>query len=150
MPSGASSREAARVRARIAAFTAHPVSIDDLTKRPLVLPDAGFADTDPTRQQLSLRAQQLAIPLVPDIEVESGAAALSVAATGLAGAIASVPVAEALGYTDKLTWASLDPPLIETFAVITRDPTNLSPATEAMIELVDQHMGLLHREHEAE
>lgn len=130
--------------------TATPVTIDELTKRPLVLPEAGFADTDPTRQQLSIRAQRLAIPLVPDIEVETGAAALSVAASGLAGAVASVPVAEALGYTEKLTWTSLEPPLIETFAVITRDPTNLSPATEAMVELLNQHMAMLHREHEAE
>lgn len=41
----------------------------------------------------------------------------------------SVPVAEALGYTKTLSWVNLDPPLIETFAVISRDPTNLSPAT---------------------
>ena len=128
--------------------TARPVSIADLAARPLVLPDAGYADTDPTRQQLSIRAQRQGFPLVPDIEVETGAAALSVAASGLAGAIASVPVAEALGYTKRLTWASLDPPLIETFAVITRDPNSLSPATEAMIELVNQHMRMLHQEHE--
>ncbi|MFT4166315.1 MAG: LysR family transcriptional regulator substrate-binding protein [Microlunatus sp.] len=125
-----------------------PVTIADLSARPLVLPDAGYADTDPTRQQLSIRAQRQGFPLVPDIEVETGAAALSVAASGLAGAIASVPVAEALGYTKHLTWASLDPPLIETFAVITRDPNSLSPATEAMIELVNQHMRMLHHEHE--
>ena len=128
--------------------TAHPLTIADLASRPLVLPDAGYADTDPTRQQLSIRAQRQGFPLVPDIEVETGAAALSVAASGLAGAIASLPVAEALGYTKRLTWASLNPPLIETFAVITRDPNSLSPATEAMIELVNQHMRMLHHEHD--
>jgi LysR family cyn operon transcriptional activator len=131
------------------AATAAPVSIQDLTKRPLVLPDASWADTDPTRRQLSARAQRLGHPLVPDIEVETGAAALSIAASGVAGAVASVPVAEALGYTKKLTWVSLDPPLIETFAVITRDPTSLSPATEAMIGLINQHMRMLHREYES-
>jgi LysR family transcriptional regulator, cyn operon transcriptional activator len=86
---------------------------------------------------------------VPDIEVETGAAALSIAASGVAGAVASVPIAEALGYTKKLTWVSLDPPLIETFAVITRDPTSLSPATVAMIGLINQHMRMLHREYES-
>ena len=126
--------------------TERPVSIDDLTRRPLVLPDASYADSDPTRRQLSARAQSQGHPLVPEIEVETGAAALSVAASGVAGAIASVPVAEALGYTKSLSWVSLDPPLIETFAVITRDPTNLSPGTEAMIELINQHMRMLHRE----
>jgi hypothetical protein len=51
---------------------------------------------------------------------------LSIAASGVAGAVASVSVAEALGYPKKLSWVSLDPPLIETFAVIIRDPTSLS------------------------
>jgi LysR family transcriptional regulator, cyn operon transcriptional activator len=131
-----------------AAATAAPVSIQDLLRRPLVLPDSSWSDVDPMRRQLSERAQALGYPLIPDIEVETGVAALSIAASGVAGAVASVPVAEALGYTKKLTWASLDPPLIETFAVITRDPTNLSPATEAMIELTSQHMRMLHQQYE--
>ena len=128
--------------------TAAPVSIQDLLQRPLVLPDSSWSDVDPMRRQLSERAQALGYPLIPDIEVETGVAALSIAASGVAGAVASVPVAEALGYTKKLTWASLDPPLIETFAVITRDPTNLSPATVAMIELTSQHMRMLHQQYE--
>jgi LysR family transcriptional regulator, cyn operon transcriptional activator len=131
-----------------AAATAAPVNIQDLARRPLVLPDSSWSDVDPMRRQLSERAQALGYPLIPDIEVETGVAALSIAASGVAGAVASVPVAEALGYTKKLTWASLDPPLIETFAVITRDPTNLSPATEAMIELTSQHMRMLHQQYE--
>jgi LysR family cyn operon transcriptional activator len=131
-----------------AAATAAPVSIQDLARRPLVLPDSSWSDVDPMRRQLSERAQAQGYPLIPDIEVETGVAALSIAASGVAGAVASVPVAEALGYTKKLTWASLDPPLIETFAVITRDPTNLSPATEAMIELTSLHMRMLHQQYE--
>ena len=128
--------------------TAAPVSIQDLLQRPLVLPDSSWSDVDPMRRQLSERAQALGYPLIPDIEVETGVGALSIAASGVAGAVASVPVAEALGYTKRLTWTSLDPPLIETFAVITRDPTNLSPATEAMIELTSLHMRMLHQQYE--
>lgn len=45
---------------------------------------------------------------------------IAVAAPGTAGAVASVPVAQALGYTGKLHWVSLEPPLIETFAIISR------------------------------
>jgi DNA-binding transcriptional LysR family regulator len=126
-----------------------PVAIESLLERPLVLPDAGWAENDPTRRQLSERAQVLGRPFVPDIEVETGAAALAVAVTGVAGAVASVPVAEALGYTRTMHWGSLDPPLIETFAVITRDPGSLSPGTRAMIELVQEHMGKLHRQYQA-
>ncbi|MEU6145621.1 LysR family transcriptional regulator [Streptomyces sp. NPDC047081] len=130
------------------AATAAPVGIDKLLERPLVLPESGWAQTDPTRRQLSDRAQKLGQALVPDIEVESCVAALDIAASGVAGAVASVPVAEALGYTKSLSWTSLDPPLIETFAIITRDPTSLSPGTQAMIKLVEEHMGRLHTEYQ--
>ena len=75
-----------------------------------------------------------------------GAAALGIAASGVAGTVASIPVAQALGYTKTLSWVSLDPPLTETFAVVTREPASLSPGTRAMIELVEQHMRMLHRE----
>ncbi len=127
------------------AATAEPATIAALLQRPLGLPEAGYAQTDPTRRQLSERAQQLGRPLVPDIEVETGAAALGIAASGVAGCVASGPVAEALGSTKRLHRVSLQPPLTETFAVITRDPASLSPGTRAMIELVEQHMRTLHR-----
>jgi LysR family cyn operon transcriptional activator len=128
--------------------TRTPMTVKDLGRRPLVLPDASWANTDPTRRQLNERAQRLGDPLHPDIEVEFGAAALAVAASGVAGAVASVPIAEALGYTKRLTWVSLDPPLIETFAIITRDPSSVSPATKAMIDLTSQHMRMLHEQYE--
>lgn len=125
-----------------------PVTIEGLLQRPLVLPDSGWAQNDPTRRQLSERAQTIGMPFIPDIEVETGAAALAIAATGTAAAVASVPVAEALGYTDRLNYVSLDPPLIETFAIISRDPGSLSPATQAMIKLAEEHMRMLHRQYQ--
>lgn len=125
-----------------------PVSIEGLLQRPLVLPDSGWAQNDPTRRQLSERAQTIGMPFIPDIEVETGAAALAIAASGTAAAVASVPVAEALGYTSRLNYVSLDPPLIETFAIISRDPASLSPATQAMIKLAEEHMRMLHREYQ--
>lgn len=130
------------------AATARPVTVQGLLERPLVLPDSGWAQTDPTRRQLSSRAQRAGSSLVPDIEVETGVAALQIAASGVAGAVVSVPVAEALGYTKRLHWVSLDPPLVETFAVITRDPDGLSPGTQAMIELLSQHMRMLHDQYD--
>ena len=132
------------------AVVARRVTVADITDRPLVLPDSRFADTDQTRRQLSERAQRLGRELVPEIEVETGAAALSVAASGVAGAVASVPVAEALGYTGRLSWVSLDPPVVETFAIVTRDAANLSPAATAMIELITEQMKTLHRAYQPE
>jgi LysR family transcriptional regulator, cyn operon transcriptional activator len=131
------------------AAKAAPVSIQDLTKRPLVLPDASWADTDPTRRQLSARAQRLVTRWCPTSRWRPVLLRCRSRRAGVAGAVASVPIAEAFGYAKKLTWVSLDPPLIETFAVITRDPTSLSPATEAMIGLINQHMRMLHREYES-
>lgn len=125
-----------------------PVTIEGLMQRPLVLPDSGWAQNDPTRRQLSERAQTIGMPFIPDIEVETGAAALAIAASGTAAAVASVPVAEALGYTNRLNYVSLDPPLIETFAIISRDPASLSPATQAMIKLAEEHMRMLHRQYQ--
>jgi DNA-binding transcriptional LysR family regulator len=124
------------------------VTIEGLLQRPLVLPDSGWAENDPTRRQLSERAQTIGMPFIPDIEVETGAAALAIAASGTAAAVASVPVAEALGYTNRLNYVSLDPPLIETFAIISRDPASLSPATQSMIKLAEEHMRMLHRQYQ--
>jgi hypothetical protein len=57
-------------------------------------------------------------------------------------AVASIPVAEALGYTNHLNYVSLDPPLIETFAIISRDPASLSQATQAT-QAREEHMRML-------
>ncbi|MFK0009519.1 LysR family transcriptional regulator [Paenarthrobacter sp. NPDC090520] len=129
------------------AFTATPVSVEELACRPLVLAESGWAELDPTRRQLNDRAQKLGVTLTPEIEVEAPSAALEVAAAGMAGAIVSAPVAQALGYSRTLHSVSLDPPLIETFAIVTRDPEALSPGTRAMIACVQEHMGKLHSEH---
>lgn len=127
----------------------HPLTIEDLVSRPLILPEAGWSNNDPSRRQLNERAQQQGLSLTPDIEVETTAAGLEAATSGCAGMVASMPVAEALGYTKRLHWASLDPPIIETFAIIVRDPIHLSPATQVMIDLVKQHMRMLHNERPA-
>ncbi|NQD87798.1 LysR family transcriptional regulator [Paenarthrobacter sp. CM16] len=128
--------------------TAAPVPVANLTLRPMVLAESGWSQLDPTRRQLNDRAQKLGLSLTPDVEVETPAGALAVAATGLAGTVVSAPVAEALGYGKTLHSVSLDPPLIETFAIITRDPWSLSPGTKAMIELVEEHMSKLHDEYQ--
>lgn len=126
-----------------------PVSIQDMLSRPLILAEAGWSRTDPSRRQLNELAQRQGLTLSPDIEVETTAAGLEAATSGCAGVVASMPVAEALGYTSRLGWTSIDPPLIETFAIVTRDPGHLSPATRVMIDLVKQHMRMLHQERSA-
>ena len=125
-----------------------PVSIEGLLQRPLFLPYLGLGKNNHLRCQPRERAQTIGMPFIPDIEVETGAAALAIAASVTAPAWPQSRLSEALGYTSRLNYVSLDPPLIETFAIISRDPASLSPATQAMIKLAEEHMRMLHREYQ--
>jgi LysR family transcriptional regulator, cyn operon transcriptional activator len=93
---------------------------------------------DPTRRQLLTIAQNAGVAVHPVVEVESPAVALELAGRGVGDTLISLPLAHALGATKALHWASLDPPLFETFAFITRRDARVSPATEVVIRLVRQ------------
>jgi DNA-binding transcriptional LysR family regulator len=125
--------------------TRRPVTALDLSGVPLVLPEARWGNADPTRRQLLERAQNAGVSLVPAIEVESPAAALALAARGVADTVISLPLAHHLGCTEGLHWAPLDPPLYETFAFITRRDAHLSPATQVLMDLARDHLQRLPR-----
>jgi DNA-binding transcriptional LysR family regulator len=74
------------------------------------------------------------------VEVESPASALALAARGVGDTVISLPLARYLGYTGRLHWVSLDPPLHETFAFITRHAAHLSPATRVLMRLASRHL----------
>jgi LysR family transcriptional regulator, cyn operon transcriptional activator len=78
----------------------------------------------------------------------SPASALALAARGIGDTIISLPLARYLGYTGRLHWVSLDPPLYETFAFITRHDAHLSPATRVLMRLASRH--LQHLQHSSE
>jgi hypothetical protein len=48
-----------------------------------------------------------------------------------------------LGYGDRLSGVSLDPPLHEVFAFIRRRNSRPSPATRALVTLAEQHFARL-------
>jgi LysR family transcriptional regulator, cyn operon transcriptional activator len=112
-----------------------PVSIERLAGLPLVLPEAGWGDLDPTRRQLSDRARKAGVTLEATVEVELPAAAVALAAHGVGDAIVSRALLAATGWADQLSWAPLHPPMHETFAFVTRSGSQLSPATQEMIRL---------------
>ena len=120
-----------RTRARVR----RPLTIEQVAEADLVLMEAHLGDTDPTRRQLVTRAQNAGVALRPVVEVESPSAALDLAARGVADTVVSLPLAHALGATRTLHWASLDPPLQETFAFVTRRDATLMPAAEVLIRL---------------
>lgn len=119
-------------------------TIEHLASDALVLPEARWGDDDPTRRQLSERAQRAGLRITPRIEVQHVTAALELAADGIANTLVTRALVEALGYQDRLVTAPLDPPLYETFAFIQRRNARVSPATRAFMSLAEQHLAAQH------
>jgi DNA-binding transcriptional LysR family regulator len=114
--------------------------VDTLLAAPLVLPEAYSGNADPTRRQLNERAQLIGRSIDPDIEVESPAAALEIAASGVASTVAPIPLAKVLGYARRLKFVTFAEPLVERFAFVTRDSAHVSPATRAMIKMAAEQL----------
>jgi DNA-binding transcriptional LysR family regulator len=117
-----------------------PLSIQQVAAAELILPEVRWGDMDPTRRQLLTRAQNAGVSIEPIVEVDSPAAALALAARGVGDTLITLPLAHALGWTKSLYWNSLEPPLHETFAFITRRDAHLSPATQVLIMLAKQRL----------
>ena len=120
-----------------------PVTIEQLARSVLVLPEARWGDEDPTRRQLAERAQRAGIALAPRIEVEHANAALELAARGVADTLITRALLDTLGYGDRLATIPLDPPLHEAFAFIRRRNVRPSPATRALMTLAEHHLARL-------
>ena len=76
------------------------------------------------------------------VEVESVAAALDLVVRGVGDTVASISLIEDLGLGDRLHWVSLDPPLFERYAFITRRGAKASPAMTALVDIVGGQLGL--------
>jgi DNA-binding transcriptional LysR family regulator len=122
------------------ARTSHPVTAADLAQAPLILPEARWGSADPTRRQLLERVQKAGVSILPVVEVESSASALALAERGVGDTVMSLPLAAHLGFTERLHWVSLAPPLQETFAFITRRNVHLSPATRVLMQLAREQL----------
>ncbi|MCU1392978.1 MAG: LysR family transcriptional regulator [Ilumatobacteraceae bacterium] len=120
-----------------------PVTIEQLSAAPLILPEAQWGNDDPTRRQLVERAQRAGLAIEPIVEVESPAAALDLAARGVGDTVVSRTLVSLLQLADRLGCVSLDPPLLESFAFITPRAANTSPATAALIELAQNRLAEL-------
>src|SRR5438270_601581 len=81
--------------------------------------DARWGSDDPTRRQLTARAQRAGVKLEPTIEVEYLTAALDLATRGLGDTVAARSIVVSRGLGRRLSVVPFDPPLLETFAFIT-------------------------------
>jgi DNA-binding transcriptional LysR family regulator len=117
-----------------------PKTIEDLAAAPLILYDVRWGAVDPMRRQLAERAQRAGVRLEPQIEVEYLTAALDLTSRRLGDTIADPGILVTRGYSRTLGSVSLDPPLYDTYAFITRRNAHLSPATRTFMELAERRV----------
>lgn len=122
-----------------------PVTIEQLAARPLILSEARWSNSDPLRLSLTARAQQAGVSITPIAEVEFQTHAVELAARGVGDALVSYYVGRPMIRQHQLGWVSLDPPVVEHFAFITRANGALSPATRAFMALAAEHIQALGR-----
>ena len=132
------------------ARTRRPVPVQALAEVPLIVYDARYGWEDPTRRQLMDRAQRAGVALEPAIEIEDSDAAVQMAARGLGDTfVASAVTLGSRFPSQRLHTASFDPPMYDTFAIVTRRGGGLSPATRDLVELAESRMGEFARRLEA-
>lgn len=115
-----------------------PVTMDHIAKCGLIVYDAHYGWEDPTRRQLLERAQVNGVRLEPIIEVEMAGPALELTRRGVGETMISRAIAESGSFPTDLHTASLDPPLFETIAIITRHNSTLTPATKSLLEFASR------------
>jgi DNA-binding transcriptional LysR family regulator len=130
--------------------TREAVTIETLAGAPLILYDARWGADDPTRRLLRERAQRAGVTVEPQIEVEYMTAALDLALRGVGDTLAPRSILTSRGLSRRLSAVSFDPPLIETFAFITRRNAHLSPATRAFMDVAQRRVSQLRRRLAAE
>jgi DNA-binding transcriptional LysR family regulator len=118
--------------------TRRPVPIETLAERPMILYESSAGVADPTRKQLAARAQAAGVRLRPRIEVESADTALELAADGLGDTYAPQILQGSLDR--RLTTASFDPPLADTFALVVRTGSRLSRPVQDFVDRVTAHL----------
>ncbi|WP_037496923.1 LysR family transcriptional regulator [Solirubrobacter soli] len=112
-----------------------PVATGDLLETPLVLYDAHYGNTDPTRRQLHGRLQQLGGRLAPHIEVEYLAGALRLAALGVGDTIVAQAAVDGGFLPSGLHVTPFAEPLYDTLAVVKQRSLPLSPATRELLSI---------------
>jgi DNA-binding transcriptional LysR family regulator len=120
--------------------TQSAVGIVHVTAQPFVLYEAQFAEVDPTRRQFAERAQAAGLRIESHFEVEHLETAVQLASRGLANTYVPRAVASSDLFPSNLSTCSFEPPMYDTFALITRRGTRLSPAMAEFVRMVIRHM----------
>ncbi len=115
-----------------------PMTTRRLAKAPLILYDAHYGWTDPTRRQIADRAQLEGVRIEPMIEVEHVELALNLVARGVGDTIVARAVANSAVCPPNVTTVPFEQPLWDTIALIQKRSTVLSPATREISRLAQE------------
>jgi DNA-binding transcriptional LysR family regulator len=116
------------------------MSVERLADVPLIVYDAHYGWEDPTRRQLYERAQRAGVTLEPVVELEDVMAAVQLASRGVGDTMVSRAIATGSRFPRNLKLAPFDPPLRDTFALVTRRGAHLSPAVTELLDLAAREM----------
>jgi DNA-binding transcriptional LysR family regulator len=116
------------------------MTVERLAEVPLIVYDAHYGWEDPTRRQLYERAQRAGVTLEPVVEIEDVAAAVQLAGRGVGDTLVSRAIATGSRFPRNLHVAPFDPPLRDTFAIVTRRGGRLSPAVTELLGLAERAM----------
>ena len=117
-----------------------PVTMADLSRARLVLYDAHYGWSDPTRRQLLERAHLAGVRIEPWVEVEHVESALHLVARGMGDTIACRAVAESAAFPAGLQVAPFAEPIYDTIALVHRTSAVLSPAARELARLAEQSL----------
>jgi DNA-binding transcriptional LysR family regulator len=113
----------------------HAVTISRLAEVPLVLYDAHHGWRAPMRRQIAELAQLEGLRLEPLIEVEYVTAALKLVACGIGDTFLPRAVAESEAMPSSVGFVSFTEPIYDTLALIQRDMSSPSRATQELVLL---------------
>jgi DNA-binding transcriptional LysR family regulator len=116
------------------------MTVKRLAEVPLIVYDAHYGWEDPSRRQLYERAQRAGVSLDPVVEIEDVQAAAQLAGRGVGDTYVSRAVATGSRFPRNLRLAPFDPPLHDTFAIVTRRGAHLSPAVNELLGLAEREM----------
>ena len=115
-----------------------PVTVADLGVRPFIVYEASAGTADPTRRQLAERIQAAGVRFEPRVEVEAAETALQLAAEGIGDTYVPRVLVDSLD--PRLLIVPFEPPLVDTFAVVTRTGARLSRPVRSMVDRMTEHL----------
>ena len=122
-----------------------PIPTEALLHNRLVLYDAHYGNSEPTRRQLNERLQQHGGRLEPHIEVEYLAGALRLAALGVGDTIVARAAVDGGYLPEGLHITPFAEPLYDTLAVAKQRNLPLSPATRELLSIALERLGAFDR-----